>query len=276
MNKIQDALISPDTVLIGRLSGNETRLTGLILKGKTLDSSLIHNLLFVAGLFFKNKDSIERYVDLYLKAILNSKLLGIWDGCMKSQAIDFYDILDKQHANIKQIKAQSIEPYYFMYNDEYRFNEIIKEKKILIISSHVETMKLQLKHLDKLFPKKIFQNNEFIFFKPPMTHAGNHNHTDWENNFNKFKDDIISLNNDFDLALVSCGGYGMIISNFIKEKCNRDTIYVGGALQLWFGIKGKRWDLNPKVSKFYNQYWVRSIPSEIPVGNKFVEDSCYW
>jgi hypothetical protein len=78
------------------------------------------------------------------------------------------------------------------------------------------------------------------------------------------------------LALVSCGGYGMLICDFIKNKMNKNVIYVGGALQIWFGIKGSIWDTHPKISKMYNEYWIRSLKSEIPEGKEYVENSCYW
>ena len=269
--KMQSIIENNNIFMIGRLSGNETSLSGKIKNNIQVSKELIHNTLYVAGIYFKNEDSIKRYVDLYYDSIKSTDLLCIWDGIMKMCAKEFYN--DLENMNINTIPARCIEPYYFMDDENYNFNKIIKNKKLLIISSHIETMKLQLDKLDKLFEKKIFENNEFVFLKPPITNGDNHNNIDWEINFNEFKNKIPL---DFDIALISCGGYGMIITSFIKNNLNKSCIYVGGALQIWFGIKGNRWDNHPIISKFYNDYWIRPLNNDKPKNTKCVENNCYW
>ena len=61
----------------------------------------------------------------------------------------------------------------------------------------------------------------------------------------------------------------------IKE-AGRQAVHMGGATQLLFGIKGKRWDVHPVISGLYNDYWVRPDESERPKGAESVEDGCYW
>jgi len=52
--------------------------------------------------------------------------------------------------------------------------------------------------------------------------------------------------------------------------------HLGGATQLLFGIKGRRWDSHPVISKCYNEHWIRPLSEEIPEKAKLVEESCYW
>ena len=47
-----------------------------------------------------------------------------------------------------------------------------------------------------------------------------------------------------------------------------------GALQLLFGIRGKRWDDHPIISKLYNDAWVR--PEEGLAHKEKVEGGSYW
>ena len=58
----------------------------------------------------------------------------------------------------------------------------------------------------------------------------------------------------------------------------RDTghaaIQMSGALQLLFGIRGKRWDDHPIISKLYNDAWVR--PEETLAHKEKVEGGSYW
>ena len=46
---------------------------------------------------------------------------------------------------------------------------------------------------------------------------------------------------DFDIALLGCGCYGHPLCDFIRNELNKSAIYVGGGLQLLFGVMGKRW-----------------------------------
>jgi len=45
----------------------------------------------------------------------------------------------------------------------------------------------------------------------------------------------------FDVALVSCGAWGPLVQAFLKRSLGASSVYLGGALQLHFGIWGKRW-----------------------------------
>ena len=51
---------------------------------------------------------------------------------------------------------------------------------------------------------------------------------------------LYAMADDFDVALVSAGGWGPLVQEFIAETLNKSSIYMGGALQLHFGIWGGR------------------------------------
>ena len=59
---------------------------------------------------------------------------------------------------------------------------------------------------------------------------------------------------DFDIALVSCGGYGLPICHYINNQLNKGSIYVGGILQIYFGIIGRRWLREEKYHIIRNTY----------------------
>ena len=50
----------------------------------------------------------------------------------------------------------------------------------------------------------------------------------------------------------------------------------GGATQILFGIRGKRWDADARISRLYNEWWVRPAPEERVAGADRVENACYW
>jgi hypothetical protein len=54
------------------------------------------------------------------------------------------------------------------------------------------------------------------------------------------------------------------------------AIHTGGATQILFGIKGRRWDSHSIISKFYNDAWVRPAAHEIPEQAAAIENGCYF
>ena len=84
---------------------------------------------------------------------------------------------------------------------------------------------------------------------------------------------------DFDIALLGCGGYGLPLCNFIYKKMNKSAIYVGGGLQLLFGIMGNRWENIPMWKEIINKNdtkFIRPSGTEICTNKERVENACYW
>lgn len=59
---------------------------------------------------------------------------------------------------------------------------------------------------------------------------------------------------DFDVALIGCGAYGFPLASYCK-RIGKQGIHIGGSLQLYFGIKGKRWD----DKGLYNEFWINRM-----------------
>lgn len=263
---------------IGRLSGKETNLTGKVLQNIKIPNYLFNNLLFVAGIKFNNDKDILDYITLYNKSVLNCDLLGVWDGGMYSQCCEYYSHLSNYLK--PEICAHALEPYYFMDEEQYKFYNIFNNKKVLIITSHYETTKNQLPNINKMYKKNIFdETTTFYIYKPSQQNGGNNDENSWNYHFNIMKNEINNIKKnifDFDIALISCGGFGMIISNYIYDELNVSVMYIGGSLQLFFGIKGRRWNSNETISKNNNDYWTSVLECDIPKNPKLCENGCYW
>ena len=68
---------------------------------------------------------------------------------------------------------------------------------------------------------------------------------------------------------------GMIIGSKLKN-AGLQVIVMGGATQILFGIKGKRWNNHEVISTFFNNAWVSPNPENIPLNYSLVEGGCYW
>jgi hypothetical protein len=67
----------------------------------------------------------------------------------------------------------------------------------------------------------------------------------------------------------------MIIGGRLKA-LGISVVVMGGAIQVLFGIKGRRWANHQVISRFWNDAWVWPSLVEIPGAAVFVEDACYW
>lgn len=149
----------------------------------------------------------------------------------------------------------------------------LNNKRILIISPFVDYMKKQWDS-ENIFKCHNYHDATNVdiklsFIKMPYALAYNKPHNNWIETYSYI---IGQINEDFDIALVSAGGYGMLFCNYIYTELKKSAIYIGGPLQCFFGIKGKRYD----EFNIYNEYWISIDEKNKPVNYKFVEDGCYW
>ena len=80
----------------------------------------------------------------------------------------------------------------------------------------------------------------------------------------------------FDVALLSCGGLGMLLAAHLRAT-HRSAIYMGGAMQLLFGVRGKRWNSMPAYKEaMANPNWRSPMLSERPPKLNDVENGAYW
>lgn len=146
-------------------------------------------------------------------------------------------------------------------------------KKVLVIHPFTSTIEKQYKeNRTKLFSRPDFipEFASLSTIQAVQSIAGNHAGFDtWFEALDHMKSETEKA--DFDIALIGCGAYGFPLAAHIK-RMGKQAIHLGGVLQLYFGIKGKRWN----DWGLYNDYWVSPGTKEIPKGAEHVEDGCYW
>ena len=102
-------------------------------------------------------------------------------------------------------------------------------------------------------------------------------HENWFETYKIMCNDIENI--DFDIALLGCGGYGLPLCNFIKTKLHKSAIYVGGGLQLLFGVMGGRWkniEMWKNIIQENDTKFVYPSGNEICNNFKSIENGCYW
>lgn len=217
-------------------------------------------------------DTFYIFVTLYLNAMLKSDCNMLYNFHMK----DYERIFQK---DLHRFKYCLFEEELGIYLELIQHYTSVLDKKILIISSMVDTMKFQLNNLKKIFPNYEIKTENIIFYKSFNTIEGNDVHSNWYETFCIMRDDIHKL--DFDYCFLGCGSYGPPLADYIYSEMNRSAFAIGATIQLLFGIIGKRWEgrlhnENYFYRRYRNEYWIKPFDHEIPNNFKNVEDGCYW
>jgi hypothetical protein len=228
-----------------------------------------------AGVHFRDFSSIVEYSKLYLDAFASSEMYCTWElhGLVYHPS---HDELSRKFPTKRHVWASTLDIFHYIYSNPWTHS--LRGKRILIVSSLISSMQDQLPHLREIYGGvDLFPDCTFCFIKPPMTQADEVS-DDFQQELSVFYQNLDKEKDNYDIALVSSGGNGNIICNYIYKNHQKSAIYVGGVLQMYFGILGNRWIRDrPDVLKlFHNSFWTKPKEIERPKGFYKIEDSCYW
>lgn len=244
--------------------GGETAVSSFVLSGQQLNQQILSWFHINAG-FYGSNDYVT-YSKLYKESCNNSDLHAYWNF---SGFVEMEDFLVPEEKTL--IEPGALES--FRFPDPW--TKGLKGKKILIISPFKKSIDSQLLNRNNIWENMdVLPDAEYITYESVQSIGNKGPHLSWYDSFNIMCKDISQI--DFDVALLGCGSYGLPLSNYIKMSLKKSSIYIGGGLQLYFGIKGKRWDNSSDITKFYNEYWIRPTQEETPQLGQMVEGGCYW
>lgn len=261
--------------------GDETHVTFEYLKTNNINVKYYNDNINLNGIYCKKKSKhiLKLFCESYNNAIKNSNLLASFT--FNSRNIHYIQNFFSQTYNLQQIHSRSLEPFYQVQESIKPWTHYLLGKKILVINPFIESFKKQLNNGFTIFKdkdKQIFlEGQEFLFYKSFQTIAGNHIHDNWFETFTIMCKDIEKI--DFDIALLGCGGYGLPLCNYIKTKLKKSAIYIGGGLQLLFGVIGNRWENNKmwkEIIEKNDTQFIRPSANELCKNFKTIEGGCYW
>lgn len=179
--------------------------------------------------------------------------------------IPFFD------SQIRFAELAEMEPYDYAEP----WSRALAGKKVLIVHPFAKTIETQYQKREHIWANlDVLPEFELHTIKAVQTIAGEKSKFDtWFDALHHMEQQMDAI--DYDIAIIGCGAYGFSLAAHAKRK-GKKAVHLGGATQILFGIKGKRWDDMPAVNKFYNEYWVRPLPEETPIRNENVEGGCYW
>ena len=234
-----------------------------------------------AGIRVRSPADIIEYAQKYQRSFQNSDIYTGWDkyGGYYRHIQQSHDYMTTTYSDKSLVWALALNIFYYIYSRPWTL--ALRGKRILIISPFAESIMEKIPIREKIYDGvDLFPECTFTAIRPPQT-QGEYTPLDASDYFgvhlNRFTAELDQIRDTYDVALVSCGGYGNLVCNHIFES-GKSAIYVGGVLQMYFGILGVRWlSDEPEVLRlFLNEHWTRPKTTERPSGYKSIENGCYW
>ena len=217
------------------------------------------------GLSFETKESVRAYASHYLAAFEKCEVYASWEpwGKYVKHIRESQGFIQKKFVR-PQFGAFVLDIFNYAANDPW--TRALAGKRILLVSPFVDQFNATA------YPVDLFPGCTFVHVKPPMTQGGEPSRG-WQVEFKELCEAVSKV--EFDVALCSCGGYGNPLCAYIYSM-GRSAIYVGGVLQMYFGVYGQRWLREQKdaTNLYLTAEWTR--PAIRPKGHESIENGCYW
>jgi hypothetical protein len=252
----------------GKIGGIEASHLFHFLTTKRLELIRGNSLAVNAGIYVSTQDELEKWCQLTLESIKNLDYALEW--CPEQGDKYVLDLAWKGKERFYSF--EDIEPF-FHEEDGWHYN--LKNKKLLVISPFKDTILQQVNNYSKIWKNAEIGDVSVVRAPYPAMLTGEDPKC-FLFHLERMKEEISKQN--FDFATIGCGGYSLILLDYIK-KMGKPCIHLGGGNQILFGIKGKRWDENQSFvkSKWYGkENWTSPLNHEVPKYKNLVENGCYW
>ncbi len=227
-----------------------------------------------SGFFPLDEELLCQFSELMISDAQQVDILGSW--------LDNEYLLIGNPPRVKRVMLLALEPYWA----EQPWTRALKGKKVLVIHPFAKLIEKQYReHRIQLFRNPdVLPEFELQTIQAVQSLGGDGGQfKTWFDALHYMEDEIDKR--DYDIALIGCGAYGFPLAAHVKRS-GKKAVHVGGALQLLFGIKGRRWeipnyggDLLGRVNPYpelFNEFWCRPGDEVKPSNAQKVEGACYW
>lgn len=232
-------------------------------------SKAVQGLYKNAGFFSQDKNMIIKFAELMRAATYQVNIMGVWFNPLEEWMLRTYG------NNPEYCLIHGLEPFL----SAAPWSAKLEGKNVVVIHPFENTIKSQYKKRELLFPgRNVLPEFNLRVVKAVQTIAGNRDErfSDWFEALEYMYNE--AMKEDFDVAIIGCGAYGFPLAAKIKQ-AGKIAIHLGGATQLLFGIKGRRWENeyhNGYEKMILNPAWVRPGEEDRPKGLETIEQGCYW
>ncbi|HEX7490080.1 MAG TPA: hypothetical protein VF337_00060 [Candidatus Limnocylindrales bacterium] len=229
---------------------------------------MVDQLRMNAGFFPTDKASLDRFSALYLGSLKQADLLGIWS--LPNEHVLVRDLCP----NARLATLSSLDAMIY----EHPWSAQLAGRRVLVVHPFAASIERQYRqNREQLFrDPNVLPSFELTTVKAVQSILGRATgFATWFDAYDFMCQEIGRA--EFDVAIIGAGAYGLPLGAFVKS-LGKQAVHMGGATQLLFGIKGRRWEteFGEPYSGLVNEFWVRPSSDETPAGHESIEGSAYW
>lgn len=238
--------------------------------------NVMSQMLQWSGFFPSTPANMQKFGDMMMDDMKELDLIGCW--------VDNEAWFASELKSVKRVHLRLLEPFWA----QTPWTKNLKGKRVVVVHPFKEDILMQYNN----YRSQLFLNSDVLpefsslrVIKAVQSLGGENNgFKDWFEALKWMEDEIDK--EDYDVCLIGCGAYGFPLAAHVKRQ-GKQAVHLGGALQLLFGIKGKRWE-NPNYgvkewgipygcyTALMNKYWIRPGNMVRPQNAQQVEGGCYW
>lgn len=260
------ALRSRSPVLVGRLGSVEARLLGEARwRSGRFSRVTLREAHRNAGVFPLETASLVAAADRLQAALEAVDLLALWDSPYQARLVADLAPLPER------CTLTALEPWW----SGEPWSASLEGLRVLVVHPFTTSIERQFARRRDLFADpRVLPSFELLTLRPPQTLGGaEEGYPCWCDALDALVDAVAAQ--EFDVALLGCGAYGLPLAAAIKAM-GRPALHLGGALQVLFGIRGRRWEAMPRFAALMNGAWERPLPQETPAAASLVDGGSYW
>ncbi len=254
-------------LLVGRIGHTESRIVGeWAFRDRRYGRLTRKEAHQYSGIFPVTPSLLSDFASVYARAIAQSDLLGFWQTTYQAR------LLTNHYPEIPLAPLSALEPYLH----QSPWSAALAGRRVLVVHPFATSIQEQYRAQRKsLFANQaVLPEFDLHVLVPPQTLAPmTAGFSTWLEAMDNLAKRVMEV--DFDVALLGCGAYGLPLGAVIKQ-AGRQAIHLGGALQVLFGIRGRRWEQIGSVASLMNEHWIRPSSQETPESALLVDEGCYW
>lgn len=288
---IYDLLVSGKPCMVARFGSTEllalTNYLGVVEKHHSIgkyvqgkqfpwwwEANVKEQMTKWSGFFPSSEENLMKFGSLMLEDMTQVDILGSW---LRNEQL----MIDEYCLKLQKVMLLALEPYWAIEP----WTRALEGKKVLVIHPFASLIESQYAEKQELLfqDKRVLPSFELKTLQAVQSIGGESDFKDWFEALDWMKSCMDAT--DYDIALIGCGAYGFPLAAHAK-RMGKQSVHLGGALQLLFGIRGKRWEdpsyglrvfgVQNMYKRLFNEAWVYPTESLRPKYANCVESGCYW
>lgn len=267
--EIARQLVQPHGALIGRIGASEGKILRHYLRerdgrqqGASYPTDCRLEIKTHSGFFYDTDEALDRFAKLYVDATKLMTMRAYWTPFDR-------DLVSLHRASCRLL---DLDPFF----TAQPWSAALVGRRVTVVSPFSDSIQAQYAKREKLFARPVLPAFTLSTVTAPQTHCEqNVEGQDWFRNLDAMVAAVKAQQPD--IAIIGAGAYGLPAAAALFRS-GVSAVVMGGATQLLFGIRGKRWENDRAYARIMNEHWSRPLESEQPAGFRTLEiqGGAYW